>query len=148
MNNDSNNRCILSGLLQDSIIDKNLCDHLRIPSSKPGILYSLPKVHKDGLPLRTILSCIGTCSYGLAKFLVPHLEPLTRNEFTVKDSFSFSDEITKFDSADQLIMASFDIKSLVKNIPLDETIDICANSMYANNKTFLSFPIDKFKKLL
>ena len=95
----------LSGLLQDSIIDKNLYDHLRIPSSKPGILYGLPKVHKDGLPLHPILSSIGTCGYGLAKFLVPHLEPLTRNEFTVKDSFSFSDEITKCDSADQLIMA-------------------------------------------
>ena len=61
----------LSGLLQDSIIDKNLYDHLGIPSSKPGILYGLPKVHKDGLPLRPILSSIGTCGYGLAKFLVP-----------------------------------------------------------------------------
>ena len=137
----------LSGLLQDSIIiDKNLYDHLRIPSSKPGILHGLPKVHKDGLPLRPILSSIGTCGYGLAKYLVPHLEPLTHNEFTVKDSFSFSDEITKFDSADQLIMASFDIKSVFTNIPLDETIDICANSMYVNNKTFFSFPIDKLKK--
>ena len=129
----------LSGLLQDSINDKNLYDHLRIPSSKPGILYGLPKVNKDGLPLRPILSSIGTCGYGPAKFLVPHIEPLTRNEFTVKDSFSFSDEITKFDSADQLIMASFDIKSQFTNIPLDETIDICANSMYAHNK-FLIFP--------
>ena len=43
-------------------------------------------------------------------------------------------------------MASFDIKSLFTNIPLDETIDICDNSMYVNNKTFYSFPIDKFKK--
>ena len=79
-------------------------------------------MHKDGLPLHPILPSIGTCGciYGLAKFLVPHLEPLTRNEFTVKDSFSFSDEITKFDSADQLIMASFDIKSLFTNIPLEE----------------------------
>ena len=99
-------------------------NNFNLPSSKPGILYGLPKVNKDGLPLRPILSSIGTCGYGPAKFLVPHLEPLTHNEFTVKDSFSFSDEITKFDSADQLIMASFDIKSLFTNIPLDETIDI------------------------
>ena len=108
-------------------------------------------MHKDGLPLHPILPSIGTCGYiyGLVKFIVPHLEPLTRNEFTVKDSFSFSDEITKFDSADQLIMASFDIKSLFTNIPLEEkTIDICANSMYVKNKSFFSFPIDKFKKLL
>ena len=103
-------------------------------------------VHKDCLPLCPIHSFSGTCGYDLAKFLVLHLVPLTRNEFTVKDSFSFSDEITKFDSAGQLIMASFDIKSLFTNIPLDETIDICANSMYANNKTFFSLPIDKFKK--
>ena len=39
----------------------------------PGILYGLPKIHKNGTPLRPIPSAIGTAGYKLAKFFVPLL---------------------------------------------------------------------------
>ena len=65
----------------------------------------LPKVHKPGTLFRSILSSIGTCGYNLSKFLVPHLEHLTINEFTVKDSFSFADEISKHQNSDNFVMA-------------------------------------------
>ena len=45
-------------------------------------------------------------------------------------------------------MASFDIQSLFTNIPLDEAINICADSIYVNNGSFFSLSIDKFKKFL
>ena len=61
--------------------------------------------------------------YKLAKFLAPILEPLTTNEYTIKDSFTFAEELQSFDS--KLVMASFDIESLFTNIPLQETIDLC-----------------------
>ena len=65
--------------------------------SRPGIMYGLAKVHKivrDGLPsFRPILSAIGTPTYKLAKFLVPILEPVTTNEYTIKDSFTFAEEL-------------------------------------------------------
>ena len=38
--------------------------------TKPGILYGLPKVHKRDVPLRPILSSIGTAGYNTAKFFV------------------------------------------------------------------------------
>ena len=64
--------------------------------SRPGIMYGLAKVHKivrDGLPsIRPILFTIGTPTYKLAKFLVPILEPLTTNEYTIKDSFTFAED--------------------------------------------------------
>ena len=47
----------------------------------------------------TILSAINTPSYELAKFLVPLLTPLTSNDFTIKDSFSFAEEVPSFDCA-------------------------------------------------
>ena len=74
-------------------------------------MYGLAKVHKivtDGLsPFRPILSAIGTPTYKLTKFLVPILEPLTTNEYTIKDSFTFAEELQSFDS--KFVMASFDI---------------------------------------
>ena len=95
-------------------------------------MYGLAKVHKiviDGLPpFRPILPAIGTPIYKLAKFLVPMLEPLTTNECTIKDSFTFAEELQSFDS--KLVMASFDIESIFTNIPFQETIDLCVENLF------------------
>ena len=80
---------------------------------------------------RPILSAINIPRYNLAKFLIPILEPLTHNEFTVKDSFSFAEEITKYDSS--LFMASLNVESLFTNIPLKETINNCVSDLHNKN---------------
>ena len=43
------------------------------------------------------MSAINSLGYNLAKFLIPTLEPLTHNEFTIKDSFSFGKEMAIYD---------------------------------------------------
>uniref|UniRef100_H3AYF1 Uncharacterized protein n=1 Tax=Latimeria chalumnae TaxID=7897 RepID=H3AYF1_LATCH len=42
----------------------------------PPRFYSLPKVHKEGNPLRPIVSNIGSPSYALAKYLCDIISPL------------------------------------------------------------------------
>ena len=68
---------------------------LSCSDSKHGIIYGLAKIHKtvtDGLPsFKPFLSAIGTPIYKHAQFLVPMLEPLTTNEYTFKDSFTFAE---------------------------------------------------------
>ena len=56
------------------------------------------------------------------------LEPLTHNEFTIKDSFNFAEEISTHDSS--LYMASLDVESLFTNIPLYETINNCISNLH------------------
>ena len=94
--------------------------------SRPGILYGLCKVHKAITdicpPFRPILSATGTPSYKLAKFLVPILCSITFNEFTLKDSFAFAEEIVHQDS--KLFMSSLDVDSLFTDIPLEKTMQI------------------------
>ena len=63
--------------------------------------------------------------------MIPILEPLTHNEFTVTDSFSFAKEITYYDSS--LFMASLDVESLFTNIPLKETIHNCVSNLHNKN---------------
>ena len=57
--------------------------------SRPGVLYGLCKVHKNIVcrcpPFRRILSAIGRPSYKIAKFLVPRMNSITSNEFTVNE---------------------------------------------------------------
>ena len=77
------------------------------------------------------MSAINTPEYNLGKFLIPILEPLTHNEFTIKDSFSFAKDITTYDSS--LYMASLDVESLFTNIPLNGTINNCVSDLHDKN---------------
>ena len=110
----------------------------------------LCKVHKATTdicpPFRPILAAIGTSSYKIAKFLVPKLSSITFNEFTVKDSFAFAEEIVHQDS--KLYMDSLDVDSLFTNIPLEETINICTNLIYDNVDVIEGMNKLEFKNLL
>ena len=52
--------------------------------------------------------------------MIPILEPLSHNKFTIKDFFNFAKEIITYNSS--LYMASTDVQSLFTNILLNETI--------------------------
>ena len=53
-------------------------------------LYGLPKIHKTNVPLRPIVSAIGSPTYDLAKHLTSLLQPYTgQTETYVKDSTDF-----------------------------------------------------------
>ena len=105
---------------------------LRPSGSRPGIMYGLAKFHKivtGDLPsFRPILSGIGTPTCKLVKFLVPMLEHLITNEYTIKDSFTFAEELQSFDS--KFVIATCDIESLFTNIPLQETIDLGVENLF------------------
>ena len=72
--------------------------------------------------------------------------PLTENECTVTDSFHFAEEICQQDR--NLHMASLDVDSLFTNIRLDETIDICIDSLHNDNENTTKIPKDVFCNLL
>ena len=142
----------LDELFENNYLSQEDYKQLKPVGSRPGVLYGLCKVHKDrtnGLevpPFRPILSAIRTCAYNLAKFFVPILKEFTINEYTVKDSFSFADEIVEQDAS--LYMVSFDVESLFTNIPLDETIKICADRVFQNKKKVKGLLKRHFVRLL
>ena len=65
------------------------------------------------------------------------------------DSFSFVQELLNSDiNSYSLVMAGFDVTSLFTNIPVDETIEIISNHIFANCKYFEGFNCPQFIKLL
>ena len=118
--------------------------------SRPGVLYGSPKVHKPVInncpKCCPILSTIGTPTHKLAKFLVPILSPLTSNEFSVHDSFSFADKVSGF--CPDHFMASLDIESLFTNIPLNEIIDICIDDLFCDTNTIQNLDRNDMRELL
>ena len=59
------------------------------------------------------------------------MSPLTTNEFTVKNSFHFVEEVVISDH--NPYMAHLDVELLFTNIPLEETIKNCVNDLFSNN---------------
>ena len=79
----------LRKLRKDGIIDDDTFQKILPSGSSPDVLYGIPKVHKSGCPFPPIVSSINTYNYNLASYLVRILQPISTNQFTVEDSFSF-----------------------------------------------------------
>ena len=77
---------------------------------------------------------------------MPILSEFTKNEFVLKDSFSFSSDIRNQNP--DLFMSSFDINSLFANLPLDETIELCIKKTFKRKRKFKSLTRIEFKMLL
>ena len=82
---------IFKNLVDSNKMSKEMHKSIKPVGTRPGTIYGICKVHKqevDGCPpFRPILSVLQTPTYNLAKCLVPILDPLTKNEYTVKNSF-------------------------------------------------------------
>ena len=77
--------------------------------------------------------------------MVPILNTLTKNKYTVKDSFQFAEEICEQDPT--LSMGSLDADAFFTSIPLDETSDICVNQLFENTDTVEGFTKSELKQL-
>jgi hypothetical protein len=80
--------------------------------------YGLPKIHKEGNPLRPIVSFNGSPTHGLAKWLFNHLKHLTKlSEYSVSSSKEFLLKLQPHQINPDEIMLSFDVTSLFTSIP-------------------------------
>ena len=114
-------------------------------------MYGLPKIHKPNVPLRPILSMIGSAQHELAKWLSEVLDPVLQkySKHCIKDSFTFAEFMQNLNIKDETsFMCSFDISSLFTNVPLNETIKICADALYRSELNSPPFPEEVFIELM
>ncbi|BHF72755.1 hypothetical protein SprV_0401582600 [Sparganum proliferum] len=109
--------------------------HMAIPQDTAlSRSYSLRKVHKDGVPLRPMVSFRGTPTYRLAKWLFRRLKFLTVElDTTVSSSAQFLEKLKGVSLHPNEVMVSFDVTSLFTSIPQDlaiETIKLLLPSKY------------------
>ena len=123
---------ILKELVKNKELSQENFELIRPVGSIRPRLYGVPKLHKKDIPLRPILSMVKSPQHQIARFLNKLLEPVLQHfsKYIVKDSFKFVDEL-KLLKARGTFLSSFDVKSLFTNVPLNEVIHVCADTLYS-----------------
>ena len=93
--------------------------------SQPGLYFGLAKVHKvppnskdiKDLPLRPVISNIGTATYNVSKYLASELFPLTKSEYTIESTKHFIENVRGKRIGNSEALVSFDVSSLFTNVP-------------------------------
>ena len=102
-------------------------------------IYGLPKIHKEGAPLRPIVNTIGGPTYLLAKYLAQKLKPLAgHTKSFAKDSTSFVNELKNFKLDPDNKLVSFNVVSLYTNIPISEAIKVIKHLMDPDTANLVS----------
>ena len=118
---------------KDDLLPTGVYEVIRPTGSQRPRMYGLPKIHMKDVPFRPMLSMTGSAPHQLATWLTSVLQPVLSlySSYCIQDSFSFVDAIRSSNlQPASTFMCSFDISSLFTNVPLAETIQICADSLY------------------
>uniref|UniRef100_A0A5S6R594 Reverse transcriptase domain-containing protein n=1 Tax=Trichuris muris TaxID=70415 RepID=A0A5S6R594_TRIMR len=93
-------------------------------------LFCLPKIHKEGVPLRPVVACNQSVVRELCSFLAEMLKPITglRSSHT-DNSVAFVQEVRRMELQEDDILVSYDVKDLFTSVPLDYTYDIILDSL-------------------
>ncbi|CAF1093415.1 unnamed protein product [Rotaria sordida] len=90
---------------------------------KCAVVYYQPKIHKQEISLRSIISTTNNYNYKLAKYLTTLLEKArTKLKSYIKDSSTFAKLIQQQKPQRNDLMLSLDVEPLFTNIPVHETI--------------------------
>jgi hypothetical protein len=87
-------------------------------------MYGLPKIHKDGVPLRPTVSNIGVPTYQLSKHLSGLLNQLTgRTAHHVKNSFHFIEilKLLQIKPGDLMVSSMW---CLFTKVPVEESLTL------------------------
>lgn len=111
--------------------------------------YGLPKVHKENIPLRPIVSTINSPTSNLSKWLAEILKVAFSdyNSYAVQDSFKFSELINNFQLPEGFTVISLDVVSLFTNVSLKLISDII-KEQWPRISTHTSVPYSLFSEIV
>ena len=113
----------LKDLKDRKVIDYALNMKLYPTVDQPPRFYGLPNIHKSNMPMRPIVSSIGTISYQCARYIATILSPLVGNtEHHVKNSADFAKEVCNLKLTPDEELRSYDVSALFTSVPVDKAL--------------------------
>ncbi|XP_058820994.1 uncharacterized protein LOC131683172 [Topomyia yanbarensis] len=121
---------------------------LKVYHCNPPRVYGLPKIHKEGRPLRPVVSTIGSATYRMAQYLAGILNNLVgKTEYHVRNSFDFAEEVSKVRVPDGCVLFSLDVISLYTNVPVEKVYE-CVEERWHELDLITTIPWDNFKQAM
>ena len=94
------------------------------------IFYGLPKKHKNNITLRTIVSSIGSVTYGVAKEIAKIIKPLVvASSHHVSNTKEFADEIRNTKLEEWECITSYGVTALFTSVPVLSALEIIKNRL-------------------
>ena len=110
-------------------ISEALYTRLRSTRAQPARLYGLAKVHKQGTPLRPILSLSGSSFDILNQTLAKYIDEIEGANIETNTQMS-REVLEKAELDSDESITSHDVKSLCYNVPLKEAVEIALRRSY------------------
>jgi len=130
----------LQRLRDNESISEELYGKLKPLGSQPARLYGLAKVHKNATPVRPVLSMPGSSYYNIATCVAGWLSAV--DECGINSSTKqISDCLGHIELEEEEELVSFDVSSLYTNVPVLESINVCAELLFSGK--YKLPPVDK-----
>ncbi|XP_076038416.1 uncharacterized protein LOC143023691 [Oratosquilla oratoria] len=127
----------LKKLKEARLITEREWTRMRPGDSTIPKFYGLPKVHKEGVPLRPIIAFRGSPTYNLARDLAKRLRPLVESsERMLSNSADFVERLRGVSLGEDDCLVSFDVKAMFTSLP-QGLIRQAAMSTMESNLEFL-----------
>ncbi|XP_065362086.1 uncharacterized protein LOC135955655 [Calliphora vicina] len=110
-------------------------------------LYGLPKIHKDGIPLRPISASMKVPCYSLSKYIGTILRNIVSPKYNIQNSVELKRKLESVSLENDDIMVSFDVVSLFTNIPIHLAIRNILDK-WKTLKEHTAIPRQTFLKIL
>ena len=128
---------IMLTVKNQQVIDDYQYNFLVPKGAQPPRLYGLPKIHKQDVPLRPILSMVGTFCHKTAKWLTTLLGPIKEGicHHCCTDTFDFINSVKPFSQNidENTRLASLDAVSPFTSVPVKKCIEIIIDYINALN---------------
>ena len=137
-------------LKKEGLLPSKIYSRIRPTGSQRPRMYDLPKIHKQDVPLPPILLMTGSAQHQLAQWLTSVIDPVLSlySIHCISDSFTFTVKVKTFNFPPFVFLCSYDVCSHFSKVPLAETIEICADTLYNGELTPPPFPRAVFVELM
>lgn len=118
-----------------SFLDELDYFNLTVMNPQPPKLYSLVKLHKEGNPIRPVVSFVSAPSVKLSKRLIEIIKFHTNFNPThsIRNSLELTQKIKDLHIPNNAILLSFDVKNLFPSVPPSAVLSI-TKKLLINNK--------------
>ena len=120
---------VLKKLKSENKISENLYNSLKPVGSQPPRIYGLAKIHKEGCPMRPVVSMPGSPYHKIAQQVAKWLSVVPECKINCNTQ-DICNDLKNYKLDDNELLVSFDIVSLYTNVPVKEAINVCTDLLF------------------